>query len=410
MTTLNAPPSLIGPEAKLKLSLPNLLGLVRLGLTQLAPDNRGRRTQVTELRVMNVDVLYCEFIAHTTNSIDLKAEIWKIMSFYRGFFKGEFYEGVQFKRYVIRAVDENHDELMYAVSSKEAADREDAVAWMKSTVLQDNSPDFRLISAKRMISEIENTLRLAMVDRLSGHYGQNWWDIALDNKLGRKDKEQYKNQFGVECSDGSILVAHTYLSQLKDAVLTHWVLLEDLLPSRAQFETNITRLNLLRREEAHNRGISHVNLKELDLIYHQVLPKLSRAYPGALPEYLVDSWRIKITEAFSEPYSAPFSDKEIKDDQSLLNKGAKWLATVRYSIQFLDSLLVKLAGIVVPVQKQQLHNELTSVLKAYADTQQDRIAMASQGNSAALNQANQRLDDCSKELEAYFQKYVLSES
>ena len=120
------------------------------------------KIQLKDLKVLNENMLCCLFYPYSTNSIDVKIEIGAIMGFISGFFKGDELDGVSFAYYTVRAYDKSNKEILFAISSKETAElieKGNSVEWLKSTIFQENTYDFRLCQAKRIISEIENSLR-----------------------------------------------------------------------------------------------------------------------------------------------------------------------------------------------------------------------------------------------------------
>src|SRR5690606_23545517 len=142
----------------------------------------------------------------------------------------------------------------------------------------------------RIISEIETTLRHVIKDVLKNKYEENWWNISMNTKLGFSIKEVYLNQFEVEISDGNILINYAYLLQLKKIISTYWPLFKHLFSSKFDVETAIEKLNKIRREEAHNRVISDMQIAELNNIYTLLLSRIAEKYLDLLPNYLIENW------------------------------------------------------------------------------------------------------------------------
>lgn len=393
------------------MSIAELLSLVKFGLENFDTGRGFARTvRVVDLRVMNVDALLCEFRPHSSNSIDVKGEVYSIMRFFNGFFKDDPFVGVRFVRYAVRAVDEDGEEIMYAISSAAAVRHSDPIEWMKSTLFQDMTPDFRLAQAKRMIAEIETLLRRMIVDGLGSQFGIHWWDAALNNRLGAKIKKQYREQYGVVVSDGTILIQHTYLNNVADIILTHWVIFRSMLPSRQRFETIMPELNDVRRDEAHNRQITSQQIKRLEQIYFELVPGISSSYPDILPSYLVDGWRSKLREVFNEPWQSPYDEADIVKEDNPVRKLEMILASTRYVIDEIDRRLILLGGIIIPVQKKALHNELMTHLRRYSELQREKRAQVEENDLAGLEETVKALDHQKEVLDEFSRRYVVSES
>lgn len=392
---------------QVNIPLNQILPVVRLGLIALSNE---KPVRVLELRVMNIDVLYCEFRAYGNNSIDIKAEIYSIMSFFGSFFKDDSLGCQKFTRYGVKAFDEKGKPVLYAISSSQAAQRRDSIEWMKTTLFQDMTLDYSLGVAKRMIAEIEKALRTIVVEGLKEQFGSDWWNTALNNKLGLKIRGQYKDQYGVDETDGAVLIQHTYLNNLSDIILTHWVHFRSILPSRQQFDDAMVRLNLIRREEAHNREINAQHLADLEGIYNLILPKISERYDWIVPLYLVDNWRLKVKEVMSEPYRTPVDSGAIDTESDPARKLSMILAATRYAISDIEGRLEKLNGVIVPVQKRGLHAELVGGLMKWTILLREKEVFILTGDLPALQRSIEDLNQQQILLDEFSKRYVLSES
>ncbi|WP_134089055.1 hypothetical protein [Olivibacter sp. XZL3] len=163
---------------------------------------------------MNENVLLCEFYPHAKNSGDIKIEIGTIMASLCGLFKNDPYEGISFKSYAVKAFDENDKEILYAISSVDTASligRGQSVEWLKLPYFQENTDSYRLNRAKTIISEIENGLRLLIKIILKDKFGEEWWNLAIgDKKIGGSVEKTYNEQFGIEESNGDVLINYTF--------------------------------------------------------------------------------------------------------------------------------------------------------------------------------------------------------
>lgn len=153
------------------INLSSIINTIKLGLENLDKLNGSKqKIRVKDINLMNEDSLVCEFYPYKENSTDNKIEISTIMGFFNGFFRDDPYDGIRFKYYTARAYDKDDVELLYALSSKESAEqigKGNSIDWMKSTIFQENTNDYQLAIAKKIISKIEITFRKVIKDVLS---------------------------------------------------------------------------------------------------------------------------------------------------------------------------------------------------------------------------------------------------
>jgi len=159
--------------------------------------NNCKEINVKDVYLLNEDTLCCDFYPVSRNSYDIKLEIAPIMGCFNGIFRDMNYENVNLLNYAVRAFDENNNEILYALSTKTAAEligKGGSIEWLASTFFQINTEDFRLSQAKQIISEIENGLR--EIVKLRDQFGDDWWEQGLNSKLDNSDiiirKELYR--------------------------------------------------------------------------------------------------------------------------------------------------------------------------------------------------------------------------
>ena len=144
-------------------SIREILSFLEVGLKNINAVNKEvANIAVKKLDLLNNKTLECQFYAESENSIDVKVEISSVMGVLNGFFKDDSFKNISLDNYAVRAFDKAENEIMYAISSKESAsliENGKSIDWMKSTIFQENTRDYRLGVAKRQISEIENALR-----------------------------------------------------------------------------------------------------------------------------------------------------------------------------------------------------------------------------------------------------------
>lgn len=372
------------------MTIENLIKAVYDGLKILHVLNTHcNEVNVKEVSLLNEDTLCCSFYPVSQKSNDIKLEIATIMGFFNGFFRNAPYENVNFNYYAVRAYDTNNVEILNALSTKSAAEyigKGKSIEWLKLTLFQENTEDYRLSQAKQIISEIENGLREIVKNKLKSKFGEEWWDIGLNNKLGVEVKDMYSKQFGIDCTNGDILIAYTFTLQLKKIILTHFNLFKSYFQTQTQFEIVMENLNKLRREEAHNRTISDLDLKNLRELHEKLLSKVLIDLHSFQSVFLTENWRIKIKKIFTErQYKSVHNELEIINESNLEKKLFKIKENLISLISYLEDTLIKLKSITVPVHKKDLHNKLIFCYERQKELQESLFGQTLTLNSEKIN-------------------------
>lgn len=395
-------------------STSSILAIIRMGLENLDAFEGGqKKVKVKNIGVMNKNTLICEFMPYSQISLDVKIEIGTIMSFFYGFLKEDEFKNVDFKYFAVRAYGQNGDEILYAISSKETAatiGKGNSIDWLKSTWFQENTPDYRLSIAKRIISEIETALREVIKDTLKSKFGDDWWDIALNNRLGQSIKKTYSDQFEEEVSSGEILINYTFLYQLPKIIVTHWTDFKCWFSNKVEFELNLDRLNKIRREEAHNRIISEKYLDELKRIHLELLSKISQAYPNIVSTFLIDNWRQRIKEIMGQGYSPLYKDIEVNGEPDPIIKLAKIIKGTKHTISYLEEIITGLRSVTVPVQKYDLHHELIDLFSKLKELNEVKLDKIMDGNILEITPVFERIQIHQGNMNSFLEKFLISES
>ena len=385
----------------------NDLKMLEFGLSNMNKLNKSlKNISVSNISIVNNTTLLVEYVTLKDDSIDIKKEVFEIMSF-----SSSFIDDLSIEMFVVKAFNIKEDEVLYVLTKahtlKQAVQNSDAIEWLKGSIIQDNTQAYRLSIAKRNISEIENGLRFLINDRLSNKFGDNWFIDSLGRKIIEDAQSAYFNQLGEETTDGSVLINYTYTLQLKKIMCSHWPYFRDLFNNKIAFEESLKRLNVLRREEAHNRRINRLMLDELTVLYDYFLSRISTAYPNIIPTILVDNWKTKLKELFFEEFKETHSELEIISESNYDKKKDMIVENISDQVNYWNTRISQIKSIVVPVQKLQLHEELLDVIEKYRD------AMVNLGQSKTVEEAEmaQKLVNArSLSLRAFTNKYVLSES
>lgn len=401
-----------------KLSIHEIFSFLKLGLQNISLiDKEVSDIDVKKIDLLNNRTLECQFYAKSVDSIDVKIETGNVIAALHGFFEDDtdhLFKDMQIDYYAARAFDKTGHELMYVISSKKVAatiGQGNPLEWLKGSIIQENTGDYRLGVAKRQITEIENSLREVIVDRLSKKYGNDWFITAVGRKLRESVIDTYYNQFGVKIEDGEVLIKYTFVLQLKKIICTNWNDFSDLFGSKMQFEKSIMDLNPIRREEAHNRNISDEDLINLKEIYNTILVGITEKYPDILPHFLIDNWKIQIKGIMlSNELNMIYTDDEIQSETNNDLKLVKAVLNLQKLIDYLKDIELKLKSVVVPIQKQNIHNELISVYEKYRTLHEELLECGKTGELKIIQDKQEEIKSHKKTMNDFASKFLLYES
>ncbi len=391
-----------------KITLKTLSDTAKIHLNTLASGvDSTKKIVVKSVDTMN-NVLVASFYPNSRDSMGTKIEASQIIAYLSGLFDEEYELGdFGITYFAARGLDDNENEIMYAVSSKESARfarNGQSVEWLTHTLFQDNTDENRLSQAKTMISRVEKGLRSIISHVLKNQYGSSWWN-NLDIKVSKSAENVYLNKYGVTTlPSGDKLIEYTYLPLLKEIVLDNWNDFKHIFQDISDFTYDMNRLNFIRREESHNRIIEPSLIVELDEIYKRLLGSIEQEVPGTVPLFLIENWRNELAKIF---------DDLSKNMVEITDEDRKYPRVVTEKFQrFRDltsDLKHKLEGLTVPPSKERLHSDLVDIISRSVATL-DRMINASQIiDVKGVENASKDQERCMEELNEFKKKYLLSE-
>ncbi|AZI56140.1 hypothetical protein EIB75_13115 [Epilithonimonas vandammei] len=376
-------------------------------------DKSCKEINVKDVYLLNEDTLCCDFYPAARNSYDIKLEMTAIMGCFNGIFRNDQYDNVDLKNYAVRAFDQDDNEILYALSTKATAEfigTGRSIEWLTSTFFQENTEDYRLAQAKQIISEIENGLREIVKLKFKDKFGDEWWDNEIDHKIKRDVKKIYFNNFEVDCNDGNVLIAYTFTLQVKAIILSNFSLFSAYFQSPSQFESSMDDLNKLRREEAHNRPISHLDLETLQHLHEDLLSIVLLDLKSFQSVFLTENWRSKIKRIMKEwQYKPIHPQKEIDTESDQVKKLFKIKENLSSFIAYLDNTIIKLKSVSAPIHKKSIHLELLSCYEDYRKLQKllfnETLTLDNEKISDIINQIRSH----ELKMDEFSTKFLLSE-
>lgn len=369
--------------------------------------------RVKDLKICNGITLMCEYHSDYHKTTDIKGEMVIVLGCFNGFFRAGDFEGWKFPSYAVSALDPEGNELMYCVCSKQTSEllgTGDSISWLKNAYFQENTADFRLSRAKTIISDIEKSMRLAIAQTLQQKFGAAWWTSAIPSNIRNQVEDIYQNQFGSLPADQSLLMDYTYTMALKKIISADWGIFKNLFDSKQDFEDTMTHLNEIRREEAHNRAISHRHLVDLEKIYKLLLGKMALQIPGIELVYVLQNWRSRIKEIMvTTKYTAAYTQEEFENaDQlkrvSLIKKDTESV------IEFAEMLLLKLNSIEIPLTKEKLHTKLVELIEEHLQLHKRKLEMYKTFSTEGLTELLEEIKKQKQEMDIFSHDFLISES
>lgn len=395
-------------------SLNDLLAIIRIGLEKLdAFSESTDKISTKSIGIINNSTMECKFYPVSEHSIDIKKEIATIMAFVFSFINKNSLWVIQVKNIAVRAYSKKEEEIIYALSSFDNAKyiaEGKSIEWLKGTMFQENTQEYRLGIAKKQIAEIESSLRKVIVDVLSKKEGNDWWTILMSNKTGNNIKKTYFNQFSEDISDGEKLINYSFLNDLKKIITTFWKDFKHLFPNKINFEESMIKLNDVRKEEAHNRPISEKHLEELKTVYNFILIKISQVYPDIFPSYLIENWRDKVVEIAKKPLRYGYTDNEIASEKNNFIKIYKSHENILTLIKHIKEIELRLKSLVVPVQKQEIHNQTIGIYSDYRELFEHLIDFVKKKEYDKMEESYKEIENYRLEkIDPFITNFLLSE-
>lgn len=402
-------------ESPIAMSGESLCSVIKFGLENGNVFAEGaKKVNVQNISLANGgDTILVEFYPENSKALDIKGELAYIMSFLYSYLQGEFDGNSEIKIFGVKAYDSNDKEIMYAVNTKVAAaaaiTNGNSIEWFKTTLFQENTADYRLARAKTMISDIENGLRKVINNIYKNKFGTLWWDHIIEPKLSASIKGTYKNQFGSDISDGSILINYTFTLDLKKIISADWGTFRHLFDNKTGFEKIMVDWNVIRREEAHNRDVSEVQLVELEQVYDALLGEIAALYPEVTVNYLIDNWRSKIKLAMANPVRCIYTMDEF-NKEDLMGKRQLIIRDCNSQILYLNSLVSKLKSLKPPLSKRKKHEEMILLLNGFLILQQQKLQRTEDWQFDDLQNLLTEIEQHGAKMDAFSRDFLMQES
>jgi hypothetical protein len=295
---------------------------------------------------------------------------------------------------------------MYVLSSLETARycaEGKAIEWLTNSVFQDTTLEYRRSRAKLLISRSEIGLRRAICLRLERRHGPQWWSIAVP-KATRDVAARASGRTISAVGVAPNLLEYTYLPHLKEIVLQNWDEFKDILRDPGQYGKAMDELNAIRRDEAHNRPITSSDIVRLEAIYGYLAGAATTVDPEAVPGYLVEYWRQRLSAIVEETSKAmPRMVEADRRDPQIVRRKFEWY------VGALREGLVRIRSVLPPAGKEELQRELEGCWSGWLAAAEEMKAAADVDDMERVSSAAARHDQMRMQLRRFEEKLLLSE-
>jgi hypothetical protein len=371
------------------------LRLIREGLGLL--DQLGAKA----LNVRNVELteqmLVVEITADSANGVALRAEVCGVMGALSGLDVPTVFPALGVRVFGVRAFSPTGDELIWIISSIEAAADAGAgrpIEWLSRSVVQENTGEYRRAQADRIVGQLETALR----DLIEHHGGLAMSGRSFESVLWSADRLRDMRRSarleGRDPTNPRVLLEFVYLTDLRDLVAAHAAWFSDgCVPDAPALTAELSRLNLVRRKIAHHRPIEDADLVVLGQVAPIALGPIGAAHPSIATDYLADRWdeqAVAVMEAAQQGMNVSVPESGTVSEPARRQAAADGLEAQRAAIAIAHESMKRL---VVPASRSQLGSRATVALAGWLNALEEISALAA------------RLDATLAEVEAGQRRY-----
>ena len=346
------------------MKISDTLEFLKLGLMSYKPDNNLTRLyKINSIDYINHNTIVIIYTTNKLDRLDIRLEMAELMSFTASFYlvPDENIEMELPKSISIKAQNQNNDQRMCVISSIKTAEyitEGRPIEWIKNSIFEDTTDEFLIQNAKRLIFKIENALRDLIYFELKNNF-RNDWILKIEEKIYKSAFKQYIRN--TELPDQDIyskdILAYTFLPNLKQIIEDNWIYFAKYFNNVIEFSTKMKELNIIRRDESHNRKITTRQSESLQKLYDYFLMNISIKFPNFVPDYVIENWHNQLSLIINNLNESIPNLKE--SDRK--NFPVVILAFIKYQ-KAIELACAKTNNVLVPLNKQHLHNQLSELL------------------------------------------------
>lgn len=169
-------------------------------------------------------------------------------------------------------------------------------------------------------------------------------------------------------------------------------------------------MNIIRREEAHNREISSTHLKDLERLYEQLLSEISISYPALTLAFLVENWRIQLQKIMYVSIKPTYTPEEFNALPNIEDKRQLIIKDCTNQIEYFEGIIIKLSSLKPPVSKKLKHEALITQLEDYLKLQIKKLDATANYNFENVQKLLDDLDEQRKRMDSFSKQFLIEES
>jgi len=383
----------------------SFFGLVEVGLKTMHLYSDAQSVNATRVYEMN-NALIVEFVPQSYETLDIKLELAAVMGFLHGLLKEEYDYESRFSNFCGKAITTENEELMYVVCSPRVAGyigEGRSIEWLRNSHFQINTPEQRLTMAKTRVSRIENGLRELIDVVLTELHGETWFTSNPNGIVPKATENTFKNA-SKNVQNKSTLTSrqslnYVYLDDLRNLLISNWENFSNYYDSRSDFNNKMKELNLLRRDEGHNREISQTAFNALEALQQYFMEGICQKLPYAAEGYLVENWRNSLS-------SIGKSLLEVQRPEDWTNP----IQLVNYLTDLKDTILSSkqsMGMVTVPPGKRNVHSEFVSILSEIHKILAELLSCIESGDVNQAKVLNEKYSQAWTSLKEWLAKYLM---
>jgi hypothetical protein len=241
------------------------LRLIREGLGLL--DRLGAKAVNVRNVELTEQMLVIEITVASSDGVSLRAEVCSVMGALSGLDVPSLFPVLGVKLFGVRAFSSTGDELIWIVSSLEAAAHAGAgrpIEWLSQSIVQENTAEYRRAQADRLVGQLETALRDLIEHHGSLAVSGGGFESVLWTPNDLRDMRRNARREGRDAADPRVLLEFVYLTDLRDLISAHAAWFSDgCVPDAPALLAELSKLNLVRRKVAHHRPIEEADLVAL---------------------------------------------------------------------------------------------------------------------------------------------------
>lgn len=332
-----------------------------------------RPIRVRDIRMAD-ETLVVQIDVASDDPVSVRGEIAGAMGALAGLDIPTLFPALRARTYGVRAFGPMGSEIMWIVSSPEAAGfagNGNPVEWLANSLVQENTPSYRRSQADRRIGQVETTLRDLLDEHGESAAGEKY-PAALWSSSELAGRRRQAMEEERDPSDPRVLLDYAFLPRLAADMTGHLSWFGDgCIPARAAFERDLSALNKVRRKVAHHREVTNADLEICESVAESVLGPIGLTHPDLAIDFLVDRWEARVSAIFAEAQRA-FASAVVPAKGQVAESERRAATTRALEAQraAIERAFGSLDAVVVPSPRVQLHRSALAGLERWRNALQ----------------------------------------